>query len=348
MPTIYDVARTARVSPKTVSRVLNGDAPVRVETREAVRLAMDVLGYVPSSAARSMRSRRSGLIGVITGALSGAPERATPGGLPARLIVQAAQRAFDGTRFTLITADTGGREERVPHLMATFAEHRVEGLIHVADHHQCVEVPDVALSERLVLANGFCLGVPSVVPDDEAGQAGLTAWATARGHRRIAYLTLTPSLRATDLRLRGHRRALAEAGIADDPALVAPDAEGGEGSMRDAAVRLVALPDPPTCILCGNDGMAMRLYGILRSMGVSVPEDVSVAGYDDHRVISEMLYPPLTTAELPYAAMGAAAADILRSMIEGESAPAEPVLVRGGVVPRASVLTRDPTQGRQT
>ena len=82
MATIYDVARSAGVSPKTVSRVLNGDAPVSAKTRKAVEAAMAALGYVPSHAARSMKSNRSGLIGLITGAISNADEVASPAGLP--------------------------------------------------------------------------------------------------------------------------------------------------------------------------------------------------------------------------------------------------------------------------
>ncbi|MDB2407788.1 LacI family DNA-binding transcriptional regulator [Jannaschia sp.] len=352
MPTIYDVARTAKVSPKTVSRVLNGDGPVRIQTRDAVQSAIDTLGYVPSSAARSMRSQRTGLIGVITGALSGAPADIGQAGLPELLIVQAAQRAFEGTRFTIMIADTGGRADRVPHLLSTFAEHRVEGVIYVAERHSHVEMPNLAPGFRMVLANCTekCANarLPAVVPDDEAGQRSLTAWTLAQGHRRIGYLTFSHRFLATRLRLDGHRNALTAAGVADDPTLIAE--VGEDADSMDAAVHaLMDLPDPPSCILCGNDAMAMRLYGVLRSMGLSVPEDVSVAGYDDHRAISEMLYPPLTTAALPYEAMGAEAARILRDMIEGEPIPVGPALVEGGVVPRSSVLAKDETfQGRKT
>lgn len=341
MPTIYDVAKAAKVSPKTVSRVMNGDGPVREKTRAAVRDAMAALGYVPSSAARTMRSQRSGLVGIVTGALSGAPLDQGHTGLPELLIVQAAQRAFEGTRFTLMIADTGGDPARVPHLLSTFAEHRVEGVIYVADYHRLVDMPVTPPGQRVVLVN--CAereagGLPAILPDDEAGQAALTGWALERGHRRIAYLTLPEGLRATELRLRGYRRALEAAGLAYDPELVTSGAADDAAPVRRAVEALMTLTEPPTCILCGNDSMAMRLYGVLRSMGLSVPGDVSVAGYDDHRAISEMLYPPLTTAVLPYGAMGARAAEILTSIIEGEPAPTEPLLVGGGVVPRDSVL----------
>jgi len=91
-------------------------------------------------------------------------------------------------------------------------------------------------------------------------------------------------------------------------------------------------------VCCGNDEMALRVYGLLRSRGVRVPEDISVAGFDNYRVIAETLFPPLTTVELPYFAMGEAAATRLLSMIEGVvGAPANPMLVSGDVCWRSSV-----------
>ena len=109
MATIYDVAALAKVSAKTVSRVLNGDAPVSRETREAIEAAIAELGFVPSNAARMMRSQRSGLIGLITGAISMSPEPTQPAGLPELFIVQGIQRALEPSGMTVMIADTGGR-----------------------------------------------------------------------------------------------------------------------------------------------------------------------------------------------------------------------------------------------
>ena len=92
MATIYDVARTAGVSPKTVARALNGDAPVREETRKRIEQAVRALGYVPSQAARSMRNNRSGLVGLVSGAVSGTPSEVGEKGLPDIFIVQGIQR----------------------------------------------------------------------------------------------------------------------------------------------------------------------------------------------------------------------------------------------------------------
>lgn len=346
MATIYDVARLAKVSPKTVSRVLNGAGPVGVETREAVQAAMRELGYVPSNAARMMRSNRSGVVGLITGAISGAQGPAQPAGLPDLVILHGIQRVMADRNMILMVADTGGRAESVPDLVRTFLEHRVEGLLYVAEYHQRVELPPVPPSTPLVLVNCFDGDETlAILPDDRRGQRELVERLIAAGHRRIAYITLRDTIEATRHRMQGYRDALAGAGLAYDPELVAVGELGGvEGEaelLRDLTGRMLRLPDPPTVLCCGNDAMAMRLYGILRSMGMRVPDDISVAGFDNHRVIAETLYPPLTTAELPYNAMGACAAHRLLDLISGQGRDdRSPTLVVGPVHWRESVTER--------
>lgn len=362
MATIYDVAKRAGVSPKTVSRVLNRDAPVSEATRDAVLEAMDALEYVPSVAARSIKSQKSGLIGLITGAISSVPALAEAAGLPDLFIVQGIQHVIAQSGKTLLISDTGGSEERVNELIRTFREHRVEGLIYAADFHKKINLKVPLNGVPTVLVNCYDdLGTPSVLPDDEAGQYAVTSEVIAKGHMRLAYLTLESSHEATRLRLQGFSRALDEAGIAFDPDLVSPtDMFGSEGEHQliwDALYRFLNHDNPPTVICCGNDRLALAVYGILRDRGVSVPEQISVVGYDDQRTISESLYPALTTVELPYSAMGARSAQLLLNMIGDPDfkAPEEPVLVRGAMRKRGSLVgrRRDDThiisfQGRKT
>lgn len=350
MATIYDVAALAKVSAKTVSRVLNGDAPVSRETREAIEAAIAELGFVPSNAARMMRSQKSGLVGLITGAISLSSEPSQPQGLPELFIVQGIQRALSATSMTVMIADTGGRLDRVPDLIQTFLRHRVEGLIYVAEFHQRVELPRVPLTTPFVLANCFDNhGTPSVLPDDRRGQCDLVERLIASGHRRIAYLTLPPHMVATSLRTAGYHDALAGAGIVADPALVqCADYDGHDDETQilwDTIDRLLKLVDPPTVLCCGNDKMAMRVYGILRSRGVKVPDEMSVAGYDNYRVIAETLYPPLTTVDLSYTAIGVRAAQQMMAMISNPDAvqglrDQGPTLVSGPVYWRGSVTER--------
>lgn len=344
MATIYDVAKLAGVSPKTVSRVLNGDAPVSQRTKDLVSKAMAELEYIPSVAARSIKSQKSGLIGLVTGAISTASDTPHHAGLPEIQIVQGAQHVFEAAGKTLLISDTGGKLERVPDLIRTFREHRVEGLLYVADYHKHVDLDLPSGTMKTVLVNCFDdQGTPSVLPDDANGQLELTRKVVAAGHRRIGYVTLGRAQLATKLRLNGYKQALGEAGVEFDPELVAStDLFGTPGEHQliwDALDRFFKLASPPTAICCGNDRLAMAVYGILRDRGVVVPDQVSVVGYDDYRLVSETLFPALTTAELPYNAMGARSAHLLLDQIESadETRQKEPVLVNGQVVQRDSL-----------
>lgn len=343
MSTIYDVARRAGVSPKTVSRVLNGDGPVGDQTREAVEQAMRDLGYVRSNAARMMRAQKSGIIGLITGAISTKNQSTNQQGLPDLFIVQGIQRALESSGMTVMIADTAGRKDRVPPLIDTFLSHRVEGLIYVAEYHQEVSLPPVPGDTPLVLANGFDRqGTPCVLPDDRRLQADLVRRLIAAGHVRIAFVSLRADMVAGQLRPLGYRDALAEAGLAFDPRLLAhvdfDQPEIGPQLLWDTIDRMLRLDDPPTVLCCGNDQMAMMVYGILRSMGCKVPDQIGVAGFDNYRAIAETLYPPLTTVELPYNAIGARAGERLLTLISGEGREdRSPTLVAGPVHWRASV-----------
>jgi LacI family transcriptional regulator len=353
MATIYDVARVAGVSAKTVSRVLNGDAPVGKATREAVTKAMQDLGYVPSNAARMMRSQRSGLIGLITGAISMSPEANQPAGLPELFIVQGIQKSLANSGMTIMIADTGGVVDKAAPLIDTFLRHRVEGLIYVAEYHQKVNLPPVPADTPMVLANCFDdRGTPSVLPDDFRGQHDLVTRLIAAGHRRIGFLTLREDIAAGPLRRAGYRAALDQAGIAFDPNLVEDcDLGGRDGESQllwDAIDRMLRRANPPSVLCCGNDKMALRVYGILRSMGRKVPSEISVAGYDNYRVIAETLYPPLTTVDLPYTAMGVRTAQRLMAMISGETREETgPTLVSGPVWWRDSVIELRPVNVSQ-
>lgn len=346
MPTIYDVAKAAGVSTKTVSRVLNGEGPVGKATREAVEGAMSDLEYIPSFAARKMRSHKSGLIGLITGAISLVPQQAGSTGLPDVFIVQGIQKTLQERGMTLLISDTGGEFGRAEQLMRTFSAHRVEGLIYVAAYHQQVDLPSMPGLSRVVIANGFdAAGTPCVLPDDRLGQERLVRGLITRGHTRIAYITLSPKMVATRLRFLGYRDALDAAGLPFDPELVIPgepDVPAADASTQlllAAIERILDQRERPTVICVGNDLMAMRIYGLLRSRGIRIPEDISIAGFDNYSQIAETLYPALTSAELPYAEIGVRAAELLIRLINGarpDGSPSE--LVSGSVFWRDSVL----------
>lgn len=340
MATIYDVAARAGVSPKTVSRVINRDAQVSERMRAKVETAIAALGYIPSSAARNMRSSHSGLVGLITGAISRTGEAERIHGLPDMFLIKGIQQEIRRQGKTLMIADIDKQPERLEPLIRTFMEHRAEGILYVAEYHQEVVLPQIANACPIVLVNCFDVaGTPAVLPDDEQGQYDLVRKIIRHGHARIAYVTLQPGIEATRLRLKGYRRALQDAGMTFDADLVKTgytDFRYDSNALLAAIVALLALPRPPTVICCGNDEMAVRVYGILRTRGVRVPEQVSVAGYDNHGAIAETLFPPLTSTELPYLQMGALAA----KMLFAPPAAGQPALkVAGETIWRQSVTT---------
>ena len=132
MATIYDVAAYAGVSPKTVSRVINSDAPVSEKTCSKVETAIAALGYIPSSAARIMRSHRSGLIGLITGAISRTGENTGGHGIPDMFLIKGIQQQIRAQGKILMIADIDnkpGQPGQMEPLIRTFMEHRVEGIL---------------------------------------------------------------------------------------------------------------------------------------------------------------------------------------------------------------------------
>jgi LacI family transcriptional regulator len=119
--------------------------------------------------------------------------------------------------------------------------------------------------------------------------------------------------------------------------------DGETQVLWDAIDRMLRLDNPPTVFCCGNDRLALKVYGILRSRGLRVPDEISVAGYDNYRIIAETLYPPLTTVELPYTAMGVRAAQRLLGLMSGEGQnDPSPAIVAGPVHWRGSVTDRRP------
>jgi LacI family transcriptional regulator len=186
---------------------------------------------------------------------------------------------------------------------------------------------------------------PQIVPDDEVGGYTAAQLVLKAGHTKIALLQLIPDMVATDLRFRGFLRALQEHGVKPRAewllhgAAQIPDAEFSH--LQDSIDRLFASEDRPTAILCGNDKMAMRTIFILQRRGLRVPDDVSVVGFDDFRLISEALDPGLTTVALPYREIGALAA---RLAIAGD-AMAGTVRVPCVAVERGTVSR--PTKGKR-
>lgn len=319
LQTIKDVAARAGVSDRTVSRVVNGEPNISGKTRARVMEAIDALNYIPNLAARMVRTNRSGVIGLITDVVSTTPNSVE--------IIRGVQDRISRASQSLLIANTSGSPEDEAKVWRTFQEHRIDGVLYATMYHHATPFDPEAHRIPTVLVNCFAAGrddIAAVVPDDLDGGYRAARHAIDQGHERIAFVTLNPIILAAELRRQGFDRALAEAGITPRPDWIRPGIAGplDAEEMRAFAVahELLSAPaaDRPTILLAGNDEIAMQCLFAAAKLGLTVPDEVAVIGFDDFRLISERVVPPLTTVALPYYDIGTRAADKLFAMLAGE------------------------------
>lgn len=334
MVTLREVAERAGVSIKTVSRIVNNDGAVNAKTRADVQKHITSSNYVPNQAARLMRGVESSVYGLLTDVVATTPYAVD--------LVRGAQSALNEQHQTLLIASTDGDRTREHELWRTFRSHRVTGVIYAAMFHQAHEVGKPDFYQSIVLANCFAPANdrPSIVPDDEGGGYTQAQYLLQRGHRRIAMITLIPEIEATRLRAHGMRRAFAEAGVSFNDGLELRGAVGPVSQEKlvayEVARELLRKSDRPSAIICGNDQMALQVFAAASSLGLSIPQDLSVMGFDDLRLISETLRPQLTTVALPHFEMGRMAVELTNSAREQEEGWAPRILVPCPLVERQS------------
>jgi LacI family transcriptional regulator len=328
--TIRDVARKASVSVATVSRVLNGKGPVHADTERRIREAARRLRYVPHGGARSLITRRTQTIGVLLPDLYGEFFSELIRGIDA-----GARRAG----FHLLVSGSHGDRKEIE-AMARAMRGRVDGLV--------VLVPDVrqpALRRNLpdhfpviVLNSPAEAGeFDSVRVDNFGGATAVVAHLASLGHRRIAFVGGPAGNHDATERLRGYRKALRTAGLPPSKDLEIPG-DFREEAGYDACVRLLALGPVPTAVFAANDSMAVGLLYACREAGVSVPEQLAIAGFDDIP-IARFITPPLTTVRVPIADLGTLAAETLLERIAPRSsarAARRAVLLPATLIVRAS------------
>jgi len=295
--TIHDIASRAGVGVGTVSRVLNDHPNVSPKAKAAVRAAIAELGYRPSSAAKTLRTNRTHVLGFITDTIASTPY--------AGQITRGAQATAWQYGKILLLVNSEGDVTLENAAVETMLDRQVEGIIYATMYHRAVTPPASIKAVPSVLLDCFDVehALPSVVPDDRRGGYRATEILIERGHRRIGYLNQEDPIVARTLRMEGCRAALADHGIAFDDALVAygnSDPDGGYAAMRDLLGRGVSL----TAVFCFNDRMAMGAYDAIREYGLKVPRDIAVIGYDNQELIAASLRPSLSTMELPHYAMG--------------------------------------------
>ncbi|MGV9456950.1 LacI family DNA-binding transcriptional regulator [Streptomyces sp. NPDC003635] len=334
-PTSRDVARLAGVSHTAVSFVFNGRAEGNLSpaTQERIRQAAARLGYRPDPVARGLRRRRTAVIGLVTDEIASSP-------FAGRLLRGAMETAWDSDHLVL-TVDSGGDPAKEDAAVAELLDRRVDGIIYAAMSLRRVRVPEGLHRTHSVLAN--CLpeddSLPAVVPAERAGGRTAARLLLDQGHRRVAHIGGLDDVASVE-RLRGFRDALRAEGITVPKEWVVRtggEISGGyEGALR--VLEDAPADRRPTGVFCYNDRVAAGVLHAATRLGITVPGDLSVVGYDDQEHMAAFLAPPLTTVALPHRAMGEAAARLLLDAIDtGRTPPATTRRLACEVVTRASV-----------
>ena len=305
---IRDVAARAGVAVKTVSRVLNDHPYVSADTKARVQEAMKALDFRPSVAARILSGAKSNQVALIY-------DNHSP-----YYMFQIQTGCWDvcrakGIRLLAQPVDVADPDVG-DQIRGLVTETQVDGIILSSPVTDCepvlraleaLDIPFVRISP----GTNHAL-TSSVFMDDAQAADDMTAHLINAGHRRIGFIKGHPNHKGSEDRLAGYRRALDRAGIRYDPLLVC-DGEFDFDSGVRGANRLLDLPEPPTAIFASNDDMAAGVLAVAHDRNIALPDELSVAGFDD-TTLARTVWPPLTTIHQPMAELAQTAAEIL---IEG-------------------------------
>lgn len=308
-PTLDDVARLAGVSTATVSRCVNSSALVSKSTREKVQAAIEQLGYTPNFAARSMAAKRTFTIGAIIPTMENA--------IFARGL-QAFQEELHARGYTLLVSSSAYRADVEEEQIRTLVARGADGLLLIG-HDRDRTVYDYLERQRVPAIAAWSYDpaarIPAIGFDNRAAMRALAEYVIACGHRRLAMISgISAQNDRARMRIAGVRDAMAAHGL--DPeqlALIEVPYDVDQGAT--AFKTLLANQPAPSAVLCGNDVLAVGAMRGARQMGLTVPSDVSITGFDDIE-LAQVVSPGLTTVRVPHRAMGKLAAQELVEMIE--------------------------------
>jgi LacI family transcriptional regulator len=327
--TIHDVARAAGVAIKTVSRVLNDEPNVRDETRARVQAVVKELNYHPSMSARGLAGRRSYLIALIY---------ENPSANYVVDVQHGAMTRCRQERFQLFVHQCTERgEEMTREIMGLVDQTHADGLIVTPPLSESAELLE-ALEHRAlpfvrIAPNQIPHSSPFVDIDDEGAGREMTEYLIGLGHKRIGFIVGHPDHYASGRRLQGYKSALKANKLPFRAQYVKPGQFVFESGLEGAR-QLLAMPEPPTAIFASNDDMAAGVLMAAHEMGISVPKQLSVAGFDD-TYIARTVWPRLTTVHQPSYDLAYAATGLLFQVLKTRKTP-KPVRLAYKLVCRES------------
>jgi LacI family transcriptional regulator len=323
--TIRDVAARAGVSVATVSKVINNRYGVASGTSARVQAVIDELGYEASLVAQSLRNHRTNVIGILVADLEPFSTE----------LLKGAADAIRGSGFELVIYSAGGHSgDRVGwerRYLSRLSGTLIDGAVLVTP-----TVVDVNYGSPIVAIDPHTgqSDLPTVDSDNLRGAQLATGHLLSLGHRRIAMLTGRPDLESAQLRERGYREALQAAGAIVDESLIRCGDYDPEVSLEQARLLLTG-PNPPTAVFAANDMSAIATIEVATELGLHVPADLSVVGFDNIPE-SALCAPPLTTVEQPIRKMGERSIELLLSLIRGERLQATHITLATNLVIRQS------------
>jgi LacI family transcriptional regulator len=313
--TMEDVASRAGVSTSTVSHVLNGTRKVSPTTVQAVQRAIQQLGYIPNTLARSLARSSTNTIGVAISALSNHYFSET---------VHAIETECAKHGYMMLFADPHDDPEQELRVVTALHHRRVDGILlapstgsKALEYLQANEVPTV-LVDRMMNEQFDQVGV-----ENTRSTEALVTHLIEHGHRRIGFIAGRPGLGTTDERVAGYRAALQAAGLLVDPQLVV-NGDSNSETARIATAQLLALPARPTAIMAGNNLMTLGAMHALRDAKVEVPGHIALVGFDDFDW-ADFFVPRLTLIAQPVKELGARAVQMLLQRMASPAAPTHSV-----------------------
>ena len=315
MVTMDDVASRAGVSTSTVSHVLNGTRKVSPATVQAVQRAIQALGYIPNTLARSLARSSTNTLGVAISALSNHYFSET---------VHAIETECAKHGYMMLFVDTHDDPEQELRVVTALHHRRVDGIVLAPSNGsmalaylQANEIPAV-LVDRMMSEHFDQVGVENAQPTQ-----ALIEHLIAHGHRRIGFIAGRAGFSTTDERVAGYKAALQAAGLVFDPQLLV---DGGSNTepARQATVQLLGLAAPPTAIMAGNNLMTLGAMQALREAQIAVPGQMALVGFDDFDW-ADLFVPRLSLIAQPVKALGARAVELLLQRMAAPGAPPQSV-----------------------
>lgn len=326
--TIYDIAREAGVSIATVSQVINGKGKISEKRRAEIMEIMERLHYQPSAIAAALTGKQTYTLGLLV------PDISNP------YFAELARAVEDRSRqlgYSVVICSTDNKDERVERYLNLLQQKRVDGMM-IGTGIDNAEILSPLLQQSIPVAliarHMPSLSVHTVTIDDILGGRLAAEHLLELGHTRVAVLSEPSKVSSSQERVRGFREALIKAGYTLEPNQIRESAADLSSAKKEALLLLGEI-DHPTGLFCCNDIQAIGALQAAKDLGLRVPEDVSIIGFDN-TILASVTSPPLTTVAQPIEDLGHRAVDLLIEELKDERKEPQKIVLKPELVIRDS------------